>query len=329
MKNRLIQIFLSLALLALLVQIVLIAPSQIRDAETKAAILPVPEVPQASQEADQSMKDMHMIETQEGKKEWELWADKAESLKSGEVLEMANVKTIFFSESGVTFTVNGKRGTVQVKSKDMKVQGDVTVRSSNGYTFRTESVSYESATRGLSTNDPIAMTGPSDAKGQSLKLTGVGMKASMDKSTMDVLSDVKAEKGLDKGRKVLIRSHRAAFSGNDRTADFIGDVVLDMDTMRITGPQARFNYDAKRDIVKSVIFSGGARVSDTEKWATAQTVDVNFDEDKFVFRGSPRVVQNNDELRGEVITFLQGGKQVQVSGARAKVDEKRLEKRPQ
>jgi len=38
------------------------------------------------------------------------------------------------------------------------------------------------------------------------------------------------------------------------------------------------------------------------------------------------VVQNNDELRGEEIVFLDGGKRVQVQRARAKVDEKRLEK---
>ena len=44
MKTRLVQIALSLALLGLVVQIVLIAPSQIRDTETKAAVLPAPDV---------------------------------------------------------------------------------------------------------------------------------------------------------------------------------------------------------------------------------------------------------------------------------------------
>lgn len=327
MKNRVVQILLSLALLALLIQIVLIAPSQIRDAETKASIMPVPEVTPVGKEADQSMKEMHMIETQEGRKEWELWADKAESMKN-EVLIMANVKTIFFSDKGVTFTVTGKKGTVQTKSKDMRVEGDVITRSSNGYTFRTEVMVYNSAKRTLNSTHPVEMLGPSDSRGQSLKLDGVGMNADMNKSSMDILSDVKAEKGLEDGRKVFIRSHRANFSGIGRTADFLGEVVLDMDNMRITGPQARFNYDSKRDLVKSVMFSGGTRVSDPEKWATAQSVDVDFDADKFVFRGSPRVVQNNDELRGEVITFLQGGKQVEVTGARAKVDEKRLEQSP-
>jgi lipopolysaccharide export system protein LptA len=75
-----------------------------------------------------------------------------------------------------------------------------------------------------------------------------------------------------------------------------------------------------------VEFTGGARVSDSEKWATAQNLNVDFDSNRFIFRGNPRVVQNNDELRGEEIIFLDGGKQVQVRSARAKVDEKRLQK---
>jgi lipopolysaccharide export system protein LptA len=74
------------------------------------------------------------------------------------------------------------------------------------------------------------------------------------------------------------------------------------------------------------MFSGGARVSDADKWATAQNVMVDFEKDRFIFRGHPRVVQNNDDLRGEEIVFLDGGKRVRVKGARARVDEKKLEK---
>ncbi len=64
------------------------------------------------------------------------------------------------------------------------------------------------------------MLGPKDGNGLSLKLTGIGMKASLEKSSMEVLRDVKAEKALDKGRKAFIKSHRALFSGKDRTAQF-------------------------------------------------------------------------------------------------------------
>lgn len=333
MRNRFVQIALSLALLGLLIQIVLVAPSQIRDAETKAALLPGIAADNESKQlakdsnVDQSLKGMHMIETQEGSKAWELWSDKATSLKNKELLQLDTVKAIFFSNSGVTFTVTGKQGFVTVKTKDLRVEGDVVTRSSNGYIFKSDMMEYKSADRSLSAPGKVEMFGPKDAEGHALHLTGVGMKASLEKSSMEILSEVKTEKGLDHGRKAMITSHRAIFSGKDKTAKFLDDVVLDMDNMRITGPEARFDYDSKSDLVKSVYVSGGTRVSDADKWATAQNVSIDFKSNKFIFRGSPRVVQNNDELRGEEIVFLDNGKQVLVQKARAMVDERRMEKK--
>lgn len=325
MQNRLIQIGLSVALGAILVQMVLIAPSQIRDAEHKAALLPTPEMTNA-EGVDQSMRGLHMIETREGAKEWELWSEQAISIKAKELLELDVVRAIFFSDSGVTFTVTGSKGSVQIKSKDLRVQGDVVVRSSNGYVFRTQVVEYFAETRKLQAPGEVEMQGPRDGGGQSLRLVGHGMDASLEEGTMTVLSDVKAQKKLEKGRTALIKSQRATFSGKQASAEFKGDVVLDVDNMRITGPAAHFEYDRSSNMVKSVVFSGGARFSDMDKWATAKDVRVDFDRNRFVFRGSPRVVQGNDELRGEEIILLDGGKQVLVQRARARVDEKRLEK---
>lgn len=337
MKNRLIQIGLSVALLVLLIQVVLIAPSMIRDSEKEnaASALPAPSLnapdlsaamPGAPGEVDQTMDGMHMTGTQEGTKEWELWSEKALSFKAKESWELEQVKAVFFSDSGVTFTVTGQKGTVQTKTKNLHVEGNVVTRSSNGYVFRTAYMEYNSSTKNLVAPAKVEMIGPKDEEGNSLRLTGASMEASLRDSAMEVKRDVRAEKTLDRGRKAFIRSQRAAFSGKDRTAKFFGDVILDMDSMRITGPAAQFEYAATGDQVKSVIFTGGARVSDSDKWATAQNVKVDFDTNRFVFRGNPRVVQNNDELRGEEIVFLDGGKRVQVKGARAKVDEKRLEK---
>ena len=67
-------------------------------------------------------------------------------------------------------------------------------------------------------------------------------------------------------------------------------------------------------------------MSDAEKFATAENLNVQFEQDKYVFKGHPRVVQDNDEMRGDEIVFLEGGKKVLVQKVRAKVDEKSLEK---
>ncbi len=327
MRNRFLQLALTITFVVILVQVVLVAPSQIRDAEQRASLIPAPVLNKtAGSDVDQSMNGMHMIETHEGRKEWELWADKAVSLKTKEVLALETVKAVFFSENGLTFTVTGKSGTVQVKSKNLRVEGDVVTKSSNGYIFRTASLEYDSAARRMTASSAVEMLGPKDASGSALDLHGYGMEARMDDAHMDILRDVRAQKNLENGKRALIKSRRARFSSSDKSAQFMGDVTLDMENMRITGPDAKFEYDSDRDAVRSVIFTGGARVSDADKWATAQNVRVDFEKNRLVFRGNPRVVQNNDELRGEEIVIFDGGKRVQVQGARAKVNEKRLEK---
>jgi lipopolysaccharide transport protein LptA len=184
---------------------------------------------------------------------------------------------------------------------------------------------YNSKDRLLTAPEKVEMIGPRDKDGRSLRLTGAQMTASLPEATMLVNRDVTAEKRLDDGRTAYIKSQKALFNGHDHSAKFTGDVILDMDSMRITGPEADFAYDTDGDTVKSVLFTGGARVSDAEKFATAQNVKIDFRKNRLVFRGDPRVVQNNDELRGKEIVFLDGGKRVQVRGARARVDEKKLE----
>jgi lipopolysaccharide export system protein LptA len=49
-----------------------------------------------------------------------------------------------------------------------------------------------------------------------------------------------------------------------------------------------------------------------------------LNKNEFVFDGRPRVVQDNDELRGDRIVFLDGGKKVKVQNAKLKVSRESL-----
>lgn len=330
MKRNLLQALLGLALFGVVIQVVLIAPHAVKDREAnKPTPTGAPTEASSSDEAapggiDQSLQGMHMIETQEGGKEWELWSDKADRLKEKDLLKLQTVKTIFFAKSGVTFTVTGERGTVEVKTKNLRMEGNVVTKSSNGYTFITDYVDYNSAGKTLKTESTVEMTGPSDKKGAGMKLTGRGMIAQMQEGTMEILNDIHANRSFN-SRKVDIRSHRAQFNAHDRSAKFLGDAVLDMATMRITGPEAQFDYDPKTDELHTLSVVN-AKVSDTDKWATADSLKVDLTTNKFVFLGHPRVVQNNDELKGEEIVFLDNGQRVQVLRARAKMDKKGMGK---
>lgn len=273
---------------------------------------------------DQKMSQIHMLETREGNKDWELWSNHAKSLPEDQLVILNGVNSLFHAKEGVTYRVTGQKGVIEVPSKNLAVSGQVETKTSNGYTFYTNDMQYSSEERVLSTQSPVRVVGPPAEGRKALKLTGKGLKTTLDESKVEVLSDVRAEKILDKGQRAVIRSDKARFDGDKSMASFLGEVILDVDNMRITGPKADFLYDPTGDILKSVVFSGGARVSDPNKWATSEEVKVDFQKNQYVFSGNPRVVQNSDELRGEKIIFHDGGKRIQVIRAKAKIDRNRL-----
>tara|TARA_B100000609_G_scaffold199667_1_gene206077 strand:+ start:50772 stop:51872 length:1101 start_codon:yes stop_codon:yes gene_type:complete len=273
---------------------------------------------------DQKMKSVHMLETRDGEKDWELWSDVARSNPDSGQVELQGVNSLFHGNKGVTYSVKGRKGLIEVPKKDLKVSGNVVTKTSSGYVFLTDDMSYFSKNRVLQTDSLVRVLGPKSKGIHALKLTGKGLRTMLNDSKVEVLKDVRAEKILEKGQKAIIRSDRARFDGNSVTASFLGEVILDIDDMRITGPKADFLYDSTKDTLKSVVFSGGAKVSDPTKWATSKEVKVDFEEDKYVFSGNPRVVQNSDELHGEKIIFHDGGKRIQVIGAKAKMNMNRL-----
>lgn len=307
----------------LVVQIVIIAPKSIQESSAPEPL----EAERPDQQIEQSMKGAHMVETQDGAKEWELWAEDATRYRSTTTLTLNKVKALFFGKDGTTFTVIGDKGIVEEKTKNMQVEGNVVTKSSNGYTFKTQTMIYDSKQRKLDSPTPVEMTGPRDARGPGLFLRGDKMHADMNDSKILISGNIFAEKVIEKERKVTIKSHEALFSGKSRIAKFMGEVLMDVDTMRVTGPTAEFVYDSKMQTVKSIVVDGGVKVTDLDKWATSQRLRVDLDEEKYVFKGKPRVVQNQDELVGEEIVFLDGGRKVKVMGARARVDQKRMEKR--
>ncbi len=316
-------LFASFLVLVLVVQIVVLAPRNLND-QRGIGSLSAAETSQP--DVDQAMRGVHLVETRDGEREWELWADEALAFKSRNIWELKQVKVVLFSEKGTEFTVTGDAGEIETGSKNLKVSGHVVTRSSNGYVMKTDLAAYDSESRSLASPGRVEMTGPKDEKGNRINLVGEGLRADLVSSLIEINHSVRSERRLPPDRLIVIRSDGARFSARKKMAQFLGNVVMDMDQMRITGPEAEFEYASDQELVKSIAVKGGVKVSDAEKFATAENLNVQFEQDKYVFKGHPRVVQDNDEMRGDEIVFLEGGKKVLVQKVRAKVDEKSLEK---
>lgn len=279
--------------------------------------------------AGQVVRNAFMVEAKQEGKEIELWADRAIRPKDREEWTLDEVRVKFYAQNGVTYMVTGKTGGVTTASYAMWIKGDVITKSSNGYTFRSEAVFYDPKIKRLTAPSQIEMEGPPDANGSRLYLDGEDMVADLTTNQLNVNKKVRARRQVDgpggDQKTAQIQSNSAVFSGKSNLAAFKGNVVIDIETMRLTGPEAKFSYNPEAQSLDSMVVNGGVRVTDSDKSATSGSVAVYFKDDKYVFKGAPRVVQQQDELIGDEIVFLRGGKQVQVINAKAQVDPARAE----
>lgn len=316
------------------IELILIAPGYLNKPSEQESAAPrkksiarsEPGEPLADQ-FTQSMRGVHVVEAKNDKREWELWSDVASTFKNTGNLALETVKTKFFGDDGVFFIVTGQEGSVEAASKDMFITGEVATESSNGYRFLTNQIRYDSQDRELITEQPVTITGPAQRRSDRLHLTGNSLRADLLSSTIFVEGNVRAQKGVDiKGQKVMhIKASSALLSAQTNEVSFSGGVFINLHGMRISGPSARFLYKPNSGQIAAVELEGGVRVSDQNKWATSEKVRVDLDRELYVFKGSPKVVQQNDELFGDEIVFEDGGKKVKVKNARVKVSREHLE----
>ncbi len=297
---------------------------QIVEDALRAGKVPPPEEKKevAALETQQKMQGVHLVESRKGSRDWELFSEAAENTQGAGAWKLAKVRVLFYNNDRVDFIVTGDRGNIEGESKNLRIEGNVVTKSSNGYTFESNSVIYQSTNRIIRSPDAIRMIGPPDEKGKGLVLTGQQMEAWVDENLMKIHEKVVANKTLNDGKQFQIKSRSAEFSGKSRLARFIENVSIEVGSMKMEGPEANFEYRPGADILQSVLVKGGVKVSDVDKYATSDTVKFDPEQNKFTFNGRPRVVQNNDEITGEQIVFIDGGKKVKVEKIRARMEKK-------
>ncbi len=324
-------VILALLFVILVVEIIVIAPKEL--GPSVAEDLKAQKAAEAANKSaakdrglsGQEMRGVHSFGAKGEKQEWELWAEKANRPKDNAEWTAEKMKVNFFADNGVSYVVTGDRGKVDPEKKDLRIEGNVVTRSSNGYVFKSQLLDYDSKKRKLVSPGAVEMLGPKDANGGDIHLNGGALDADFGTNEINITNKVRAtrkiEVGSDKQQKTAhIAAQRALFSGKTNMAQFYGDVVIDVETMQLSGPRAKFSYDPRTQQLDSMQIEGGVHVTDSEKFVTSGAVDLSLKNDRVVFSGSPRVVQNGDELVGDQIVMTNGGKDVEVSNARAQIE---------
>lgn len=300
------------------IELVFFAPTQGDREQEKDWISEAEGEPELKQDIEQVLSGSDLVGTEGEKKVWELTASQARKKKGKDnwVLDKVNVK--FFGENSAFYTAVGKNGFVDENQSKLKIQGDVVITSSNGYVMNTEVIFYKTNGRTIDGPEHVKVIGPKEAKGDGgpLYMESDTFDANLNSNIINLKKNVRGRKKMSGGRNMKISSREAMFSGQSNIAVFRKDVVIDVDSMTITGPRAKFVY--KEGELHSCFIDGGVKIKDIGKWGVAGEAEVFFKEDKYVFKNSPKVVQGDDQLIGDEIVIYDGGERVQVKKAKTR-----------
>lgn len=108
-----------------------------------------------------TLRQIHMIETRSGSTLWEVRADRAEVREREGYTVLSRVSrpvevTLYSSQGRLTCTAN--RATVNLSTKDVRLEGAVLARSDQGTELRTEVLRWIALTRRLQTDQPVVVT---------------------------------------------------------------------------------------------------------------------------------------------------------------------------
>jgi LPS export ABC transporter protein LptC len=136
---------------------------------------------------DQVISDFEITETSMGKKDWTMRAAEAYLYEKRNILEARTVVVTFFGEAGAVRSVlNADYGKLNRNTDDMEARGNVVVTGSDGVVLETASLTWQSTTRKIASDDSVKVIRNEDI------LTGWGFRGDPDLGSFSILRDMKA-----------------------------------------------------------------------------------------------------------------------------------------
>jgi len=144
-------------------------------------------------DADMHLEKIRLVEDKSGKKSWELEARAIQQFHDQNVIRIEEVKVTYFTKEGRSLVISGDQGKFYQDSRNMELVGNVTLTSSDGYRFKTHSISYNHSEKKVTTADPVEL------EGEQIRMTGKGMVVDMEAKVIRVLNQVRTT--MKGGRK--------------------------------------------------------------------------------------------------------------------------------
>ena len=137
-------------------------------------------------EADLTIDQMHVVQNKQGDKNWEMWAKTAKIYHKKNLTELEVIHIRYYPKNGKPLDITADNGEMENDSRNMLVRGNVLIKSSVGYTLRTDSLRFRPKDKQIDTDAKILL------EGKSFNLTGVGLHGQTDIGLFILNHSVKA-----------------------------------------------------------------------------------------------------------------------------------------
>jgi len=138
--------------------------------------------------AEQFLEKFSMVETQAGKKQWELEAARALLQESEKRTKMEKIKLKFYKEEKLTSVLIAEKGDINTETGDMIATGNVVFTSeSEKVKVETDQLNWDNKRKKIVTDSFVKETRPGGV------VTGYGLEAEPDLSRSVIKRDVKAQ----------------------------------------------------------------------------------------------------------------------------------------
>jgi len=113
----------------------------------------------SSESANLIFAGSSIVEEQDGKKIWELSADKIEADPNGNTLYLNKLKGVFYQETGNTIEIIAQRAVLDRKTRDLSLQGDIKITAaSDGAVFTAPEVRWSGEAKSFTGTGGITVT---------------------------------------------------------------------------------------------------------------------------------------------------------------------------
>ena len=131
------------------------------------------------------LEELHYSGTKEGRLTWELDAETASLHADEGFVHLEGIKLKLHSSDGKVHTLESREGDYNRDTGLVEVYGDVRIDSKEGYTLRTESLSYESSTNLISSREKVEIAAPG------MRVNGIGMEMEVESGSFKMLKGVR------------------------------------------------------------------------------------------------------------------------------------------